>query len=121
MAEKLHSAREIAIQLNNLTVLARMPATLGYAIPDGRLKKLRAYAEAIVDPLYRHLDEDLLLPEELVFVLVACALMVQAGRVVGAGRLPAVEQAELLAPRTRKRGEGSGENLRKEKKSERRA
>lgn len=92
----LFSARDILVHLNNLVVMSQKPRSLGHDIPPARMRKLHSYSSAILEPLMEHLDEELLEPEELVFVLLACAITVQSSRVVKTSKVPGAQIADLV-------------------------
>jgi hypothetical protein len=72
--------------------LASRPTSLSSEITEKRFPKLREYTEAIIEPLFHHVDEELLMPEELVFVLSAAALIAHQRLVLKTDKLPLVEK-----------------------------
>jgi len=82
----------LALALNNVCVFARRPRT--GEIQERRLRGLKEYTKAVLEPLEEHVDENLLTVEELVFVLLAAALFVQSKKTQEA--LPMMETARQL-------------------------
>lgn len=91
----LFTAREIADSASNLVVRGLKPVSLGDEIPEARLRKLRAYSQAALAPMLKHMEEEteagktLIAPEELVMVLATAALFVQLRYVLKTDKLPA--------------------------------
>ena len=71
--ENFYSQKEILGFLNN-AVLAQKQVS-DYAAAT-RQTKLRAYTEALLEAPFEHLDEQLMTPEELCFILSSAALYV---------------------------------------------
>jgi hypothetical protein len=84
--EKLFTPKEIAVALHN-TALMTQASKVG-RISEPRMRRLREYTEALLEPVREHLGEELLRPEELVFVLTTAALIVQQLHVLGTDKLP---------------------------------
>jgi hypothetical protein len=80
-------AREIGDAINNVVIKSLRPASMG-TIPEARLRKLRAYSQGLLAPLLKHIDEDILRPEEVVMVLATAALFTQLKYVMRTDRLP---------------------------------
>jgi hypothetical protein len=102
-SRKGFTQREIGVALNNAVVHAMTP-TSG-EIPPDRLRRLRNYTQAIVDPLIQHTQEisaegrPLLEPEELTAVLVTSALFVHMSLTMKTDKLPMGPKAKgLLSP-----------------------
>lgn len=89
---KSFNAREIALAINNAMVLASRPTSISSEITEKRFPKIREYTAAILEPLLQHVDEDLLMNEELVMALVSAALIVQQVHVLKSDKLPLVEK-----------------------------
>jgi len=85
---KLYTKKEISIILNNATIAALRPSTLG-EISDERIRTLKEYTMALIEPCGEHLDEGLLKPEELVAVFTAAAYLVHVRDVMKKDTLPA--------------------------------
>lgn len=68
-------------------IRALRPASIG-EIPEARLRKLRAYSQGLVAPLLKHIEQDIIRPEEVVVVLSTAALFVQLKNVMRTDRLP---------------------------------
>lgn len=79
--------REIADTANNLVIRSLRPASLG-EIPEERLRKLRAYSQALLAPLVKHIGEEIIRPEEVVSVLATAALFTQLKYVMKTDKLP---------------------------------
>lgn len=94
MAEKnTFTAREIAVALNNTTMMAKAPP--GGPIPDKRLAKLSEYATLLLQPISTDIEEGYLRQEEAVFICLAGALLFQC-RLMGTDKLPAVTVSKKL-------------------------
>lgn len=79
--------RELAEAANNLVVKALRPLSLG-EIPEERLRKLRAYAQAVIKPCFEHVEEGLLRPEELVAIGAVFTMYTQTALVMHTDKLP---------------------------------
>lgn len=79
--------REIGDAANNLVIRAQRPATLG-KIPEERLRRLRAYSQGLLAPLIKHIEEEIVRPEEVVFILGAAALFTQLKYVMRTDKIP---------------------------------
>lgn len=99
------SQKEIGIAINNAVQASLNPQN--YAILETRLRKLREYSHALVEPITEHItgevDEETgntlpptLRPEEAVVILLTSALYFHIKHVVGTEKLPTVKIAELL-------------------------
>lgn len=89
------SQREIASTLNNAVLRTLRPTRIP-EIDDQRLRELRAYAQAIVEPTLQHVGEGLLHPEELVATLVSAALFVHLKQVMGSDKVPMAPKTKTL-------------------------
>jgi len=85
--EQLFSPREQMTALNNAVVITASPETGG--ISEARKRKLREYAQALVEASYEHVEEGVLTAQELVHVLAAGGLYVYIRFVGGGDKLPA--------------------------------
>lgn len=81
------SQREIASSANNLVIQSLRPASIG-EIPESRLRKLRAYSQALIAPLTKHLETGVFRPEEVVMILATGALFVQMRHVMRTDKIP---------------------------------
>ena len=100
------SPREISVTLNNASAICLRPT--GVEISSARLRRMRNYASALLEPLYEHVtggtDEETgekygpcLKAEELVAILVCAALFTQATYVTDPGHpLPQQKLTNLL-------------------------
>lgn len=79
--------REIGDATNNAVVRALRPASLG-EIQEARLRQLRAYSQGLLGPTLKHVEDEVLKPEELVIVLTTAALFVQLKHVMGTDKMP---------------------------------
>jgi hypothetical protein len=98
MAKKIgtFSQREIAVALNNAVQKSLNTTRIG-SLPDSRLRELRAYAQAIMDPLLNeHVDEGYLCEEELVAVMTICGLYVQLSRIMKTNKVPMASKTDLI-------------------------
>lgn len=99
-SRKGFTQREIGVALNNAVVHAMNP-TSG-EIVDPRLRRLRNYTQAVVEPLIEHTQEltpegaSLLEPEELVAVLVSSALFVHMSLIMKTDKMPMGAKAKGL-------------------------
>lgn len=82
------SKKVIGEQLNNLVVITRQPNSLKAEIQENRLKGLRNYMQAIVGPLVSHIEEGLIKPEEMVFILTSASLWFHLVHVLKTDKLP---------------------------------
>jgi len=89
------SQREIATTLNNAVLRALKPTRIA-ELDDSRLRDLRAYAQAVVEPTMAHANEGLLEYEELVAVLTTAALYVQLKYVMETDKVPMASKAKNL-------------------------
>jgi hypothetical protein len=79
--------REVGDSANNLVVRAMKATSLG-ELSDARLRKLRTYSQAALAPMLKHVDEEVIRPEELVIILATAALFVQMTRVMRTSKMP---------------------------------
>lgn len=79
--------REVADSANNLVIRSLRPASIG-EISDSQLRKLRAYSQGLLAPVLKHVDQELLRPEEAVMVFATAALFLQLKHVMHTDRLP---------------------------------
>lgn len=99
-SRKGFTQREIGVALNNAVVHAMTP-TSGELSPE-RLRRLRNYTQAVVEPLIQHTQEisaegrPLLEPEELTAVLVSSALFVHMTLTMKTDKLPMGAKAKGL-------------------------
>lgn len=79
-ADPRRTPRAIGMAINNAVIEARAPETLGGPIQPARLRSLREYTLAFVEPAFNHMEEGVfdMRPEELVFIFCAAAAFVQA-------------------------------------------
>ena len=89
------SQREIGSTLNNAVIRALKPTRIP-EISDARLRDLRAYSQAVVEPTLAHVTEGFLEYEELVGILVSAALFVQLKYVMQTDKMPAASRAKTL-------------------------
>jgi hypothetical protein len=90
------SQRDIAIALNNAVQRALNTTRLG-PLPDERLRELRAYSQAIMDPLLEeHVGKGYLAAEELVAVMAICGLYVQLSEIMHTNKVPMASKTDLL-------------------------
>lgn len=94
MKKETNSARDIGLALNNAMALARTPAS--GAIVEGRMRRLSAYALALISPLEKDLAEELLAPHEAVFILASAAMMAHALYVQKTDKLPMLVDARKI-------------------------
>lgn len=94
--------REIAAAISNAVVQAAHPNSLK-VIPPERMRCLREYAQAACEVMLEHTEETLppddrplLRPEELVLILLAGALFVQATKIMGSTSITNLEVGRLL-------------------------
>lgn len=92
--DKLFTEREISIALNNAVIMSLRPES--GIIEEPTMRKLRAYCEALIEPVWEHKEEGLVSPEQLVFVLLSAALMIHQLGVVGTDKLPGVSASRAL-------------------------
>jgi hypothetical protein len=85
------TARELGAVLNNAVAMAQ--ATAKAVIPELRMRRLAAYALALITPVTEDLKEGLLMPEEAVFVLSSAALIIHARDVQETDKLPFLRDA----------------------------
>ncbi len=97
------SVKERGIALNNAVVACLRPQ--GAIISDARLRKLRAYAQALIKPLIEHVtggvdDEGAFPPclsyEELTAILTSAALFVHLNHVLGSDKVPQKYVSDIL-------------------------
>lgn len=99
------SPKEILVLINNAVAVSLKPDRV--KITDARLRRLKAFANALIYPLQElvngGLDEDTKKPfapclraEELVTILCASALYVQAALVLETDRVPQARISDLL-------------------------
>lgn len=81
------TAREVGDSCNNLVLRSLRPVSLG-EIPEARIRKLRAYSQAVMAPMLKHVEEELLRPEEVVMILATAALFVQLRYVLRSDKVP---------------------------------
>lgn len=99
-----YSPREVSIMLNNAAAVSLHPT--GHDITDARLRRLRNYAQALIEPLMDHVNGGVdetgeeygpcLRSEELVAILACAALFTQATYVTDPGHLPQARITNLL-------------------------
>lgn len=92
--KKTNSVKDISLMLNNALAFCRVPAS--GAIPEKRMRALSGYALALIAPLKDDMKDELLRPEEAVFVLVSAALMTQALHVQKTDKLPMLVEAQKV-------------------------
>lgn len=90
-----YSQREIGEILNNAIAAVSRPEE-SPELTDQRLRKLRAYAQAVIEAPLEHVDEGLLTHEELVFVLTVGALFTHLRHVQDMDKLPFAGAAREL-------------------------
>ncbi len=99
------SPKEVGVALNN-AVQAALHQT-GAEVGDVRLRKLRAYALALIEPLSEHIDEQKyveggvtyaapLSAEEAVVILLSAALVIHMRGVLGSDKLPMERVGDLV-------------------------
>ena len=76
--------------LNNAVAYTQNPATLKKPLTEGRLRKLRDYTRALIQPALDHLEEGGLIAEELVYVFTCAALLFHAYRILKTDKLPMI-------------------------------
>lgn len=101
-AKDLFTAKEINIFLNNALLAARQPRSLEIPIPEARLRKLRNYLTALLQPIETELQDELLRPEEVVFMLLAGAAYYQK-RLLPTSHLASEEILEVIPKLVRTR------------------
>lgn len=79
--------REVGEAVNNAVVKAFAPSSIG-PIPEPRLRKLRAYSQGLLAPMLKHVEEEIIRPEEVVMVLLTAALFTQLKYVMRTDKLP---------------------------------
>jgi hypothetical protein len=79
--------REVADATNNAVIRSLRPASLG-EIPEPRLRKLRAYSQGLLAPVLKHIEAEVLRPEEAVMVLTTAALFTQLKHVMRTDKMP---------------------------------
>lgn len=67
-----YSIKEITAILNN-AVIFQQDAIRN--LSAARATRLKEYSAALIEPVYEHMEEDLLTPQEAVFILSAAALI----------------------------------------------
>jgi hypothetical protein len=82
LKEETFSQREIQAVLNNAVLRTMSPTRIG-PIPPERLRRLRAYTEALIEPTFEHVEEGYMTAEELVAIFTIAALFTQMLRVMG--------------------------------------
>jgi hypothetical protein len=91
--------REIAIAINNAFQMALRPSS-GREVTEERLRRLRNYAQALLEPLGAEIEEEYITPEEGVVIALAGALFVHQRYVSCTEKIPAVKiSRELLEKR----------------------
>ncbi len=88
------SAKDIGLSLNNSLATCRTPAS--GPIPEARMRALSGYALALIAPLRQDMGDELLRPEEAVFILVSAALMTHALYVQKTDKLPMLVDAQKV-------------------------
>jgi len=88
-SNKSFTKREIAEAINNAVILAKQYSDEG--ITDRRLARLKNYTAALFEPLLGEIDQGYLAAEEAVFICLAGGLFIQAGKVLGSDKLPAID------------------------------
>lgn len=100
---KLYTNKELGSELYNC--VQHSLNLQGKRISETRLRKLRAYAQALVEPLEDHVNggtdddgpfEPCIKYEEVVAILVSAALFVHLSKVVGSDKLPAKYTSDIL-------------------------
>lgn len=86
------TTKEIGAVLNNAVVMTKAAAE--DLIPELRMRRLGAYALALVSPVKQDLEEGLLTAEEGVFVLASSALLLHASEVQKTDKLPFLNAAK---------------------------
>lgn len=82
LREETYSQRDIQAVLNNAVLRTTAPTRTGPIKPE-RLRALRAYTEALLEPAFEHLDEGYMTAEELVHIFSVGALFTQMLKVMG--------------------------------------
>jgi hypothetical protein len=77
-----YSQRDILAILNNAVLKTVSPTRTG-PISKDRLRALRKYTEALIEPTFEHVDEQYLTPEELVAIFSIASLFTQMIKVMG--------------------------------------
>lgn len=89
----LFTKREILTILNNAVIYSLSPSS--GKIPEKRLRKLRAYAQALAALPLKHLNDKVLTPEELVAILAVSAMWVHCSKVMENSKIPAITEGVL--------------------------
>lgn len=82
--------KEIGIAINNAMALIKSSKAIE-SVSEGRARSLRNYMEATLEAHRKHVVEGQLSAEELVFILVAAALVTHGAMVMTVGRLAMYE------------------------------
>lgn len=82
------SRKQIGEAINNALVLCRTPTSYKGEIGEKRLVHLQNYMIELINPAFDHIDEGLLKPEELVFILTAGALFIQCSQINQDEKIP---------------------------------
>jgi hypothetical protein len=82
------SKKDIGVCLNNALVLVKNPNSLRPSMSELRIKGLKQYLKELLSPVIQHLDDNMLYPEEVVFMFVCAALYIQAYYIMETDKLP---------------------------------
>lgn len=96
MSETGYSQKEVTTALNNAFVASMSPGWIG---KWSRLKEqcIREYSKGLMAVLCENVDDDLLMPEELVAILMASAVFVHAKYTLGGKwKTPAAQEAKEI-------------------------
>ncbi len=85
-----YSKRAIGEALNNLVVMTQNPATLTKPLTDGRIRNLRDYTRALIQPALDQVEDGDIKPEEVIFALSSAALWFHAFRIMKTDKLPMI-------------------------------
>lgn len=93
-AAKTFNQKEIGNAINNALQHSMSPLSLGCAIPEARMRKLREVSTALFAPICELLDEEdsVIRPEEAVVIALAGALYFQLRNVQNTTKIPPMFQ-----------------------------
>jgi hypothetical protein len=86
------TARDVLGALNNAVLMSSKPSRA----PLRKRQNLREYAMALLEPTQQHVDDELLTPEELVFVLSVAAMFVQMRHVMQTDAVPMAKEVKAI-------------------------
>ena len=101
-----YTPRDLGAALNNAVAMSKASAT--DIMPELRMRRLSAYALALIAPVREDTAAGLLIAEEAVFVLASAALLLHAMEVQKTDKLPFLQDAKDALTDTEKELESKG-------------